>query len=112
MTTSDQVEELKKLFPNVNYAEEGGYRYFLIQNLALPEHCAPKSVDVLLCPDLRDGYHSRLYFAEQVNSGKSLNWHVQGIRILERNWFAFSWQLPTGLRMAQMLTSHLRGLTC
>lgn len=112
MNAGEQVEELKKLFPSVKYAEEGGNRYYLIQNLALPEHCTPHVVDVLLCPDLKDGYNSRLYFSQQINPGKTLNWHVQGVRILERNWWAFSWRLPAGLRLTQMLTSHLRGLTC
>lgn len=112
MSTPDQAEELKKVFSNVSYAEEGGYRYYLIPQLELPENCTPRVVDVLLCPDLKDGYNSRLYFSQQITSGKALNWHVTGVRILERNWCAFSWQLPAGLRLAQMLTAHLRGLAC
>lgn len=112
MTTPDQIEELKKLFSGVKYAEEAGHRYFLIQDIELPANCTPDKVDILLCPDHREGYRSRLFFASQINSGKSLNWNIQGIRILERNWYAFSWKLPEGLRLAQMLTSHLRGLTC
>lgn len=112
MALPDQIEELKKLFPGVMYAEEGGYHYYLVPNVKLPEKCTPQQVDVLLCPDSRDGYRSRLFFASRINSGKTLNWNALGVRILERTWYAFSWQLPDGLRLAQMLTCHIRGLTC
>ncbi len=109
----DEISELKSMFPGVKYAQEGTYDYFLIAGLKLPPNCLPATVDVLLCPNQREGYNSRLYFSELVQSGKPLNWNVRGAWILDRAWHAFSWQLqPTDRRLSQMVAAHLRGLTC
>jgi hypothetical protein len=106
----DQIDELKRLFPKASYASEGGFDYFLIQDVALAESCTPTCTDVLLCPNQREGYNSRLYFPSQIQSGKRLNWNGTSF-ILGRPWYAFSWQLqPTERRLTQMLASHLRGL--
>lgn len=107
---SDQIEELKRLFGNVRAAEEGGTTYFLIPALALPASCTPSNVDALLCPTTRDGYHSRLFFAERIQSPIPRNWNANGVRIIERNWYAFSWKVPENLRLAQIIGVHLRGL--
>ena len=106
----DQIEELKRLFKDVSYASEGGYHYFLIRNVILPKPNTPASTDVLLCPNEREGYSSRLYFPTQIQCGKSLNWNGSTF-IFDRQWYAFSWKLQsTERRLAQMVTSHLRGL--
>lgn len=106
----EQINELKRLSPNVSYAEEGGYHYFLIQGLQLPDGCHPNSSDVLLCPQLREGYQSRLFFPTQVGSSKQLNWNGSTF-IFNRQWFAYSWRLQqSDLRLAQMVASHLKGL--
>lgn len=107
----EQVDELKRLFSNVSYAEEGGFHYFLIENLQLPDGCQPGRSDVLLCPQLREGYQSRLYFPTQVSATKQLNWNGNTF-ILDRQWFAYSWRLQQNdLRLAQMVASHLKGLS-
>jgi hypothetical protein len=109
----EEINELKSMFPGVCHAQEGPYDYFLIPGLKLPPNCAPDTVDVLLCPNQREGYNSRLYFAEVVQSGKSMNWNAQGVWIMNRAWYAFSWQLqPAERRLSQMVAAHLRGLTC
>lgn len=109
---ADQIEELKTAFPSVQSAEEGGTVYFLIPQLSLPSGASPSEVDVLLCPTAdRHGYQSRLFFAQQVQSPKPLNWNTNGVRILERNWFAYSWKInQQGLRLMQILALHLRAL--
>lgn len=107
---SDQIEELKRLLGTVQAAEEGGTTYFLIPALALPAGCTPSIVDALLCPTSRDGYPSRLFFAERIQSPISRNWNANGVRIIERNWYAFSWKVPENLRLAQIIGVHLRGL--
>jgi hypothetical protein len=107
---TDQIEELKGLFGNVSAAEEGGMTYFFIPSLGLPSGCTPPTVDALLCPTNRDGYNSRLFYAERIQSPIQRNWNANGIRILERNWHAFSWQVPEKLRLAQMIGVHLKGL--
>lgn len=110
MLPTDQVAELVRLFPRAEQAVEGAVIYILLPDLELPAGCAPSRVDALLCPTARDGYASRLYYAQQITGGPPQNWHVQGIRILERNWFAFSWKMREGLRLTQMVLAHLNGL--
>lgn len=111
--SQEQLDELKAMFPGISHTKEGGFDYFLIENLQLPTTCSPESVDVLFCPNLRENYNSRLYFSSMVQSGKTLNWNGQNTFILGRRWFAFSWQLPpTERRLSQMVATHLRGLTC
>jgi hypothetical protein len=108
----DQIEELKTAFTEVFRAEEGGIVYFLIRNLELPTGTVPSVVDVLLCPTAdRHGYPSRLFFAQQVKGPRPLNWNTNGVRILERNWCAYSWKInETGLRLMQILAVHLKAL--
>jgi hypothetical protein len=108
----DQVEELKAAFSAVLAAQEGGITYFLIPNLALPSGSDPSVVDALLCPTAdRHGYPSRLFFAQQIRSPKALNWNTNGVRILERNWYAYSWKInQQGLRLMQILALHLKAL--
>ncbi len=107
---SDQIEELKRFFGKIFAIEEGRVTYFFIPALALPPGCTPSSIDALLCPVKRDGYNSRLFFAERIQSSIQRNWNANSVRIAERNWCAFSWQVPENLRLAQMIGVHLRGL--
>ena len=108
--THDQVEELRSFCDGVARAAEGGYTYLLLSGLRLPPGAAPALIDALLCPMPRDGYTSRLFFAARVTARQALNWNGS-IRILERNWEAFSWCISqTNLRPAQMLATHLTAL--
>src|SRR5258708_4081702 len=108
----DQVEELKKLFGEVQMAEEGGVTFFLFTSLLLPDRCSPQQIKALLCPSPRDGYTSRLFFAQKVivtDATLALNWNSVDQRILEENWQAYSWKINrTDLRLAQMVADHLR----
>jgi hypothetical protein len=104
---AEQIEELRLVHSDLEMAEEGGVTYLLLKNLQLPGGCSPSTSDALLCPTARDGYESRLFFATQIQSGKSVNWNGQ-VRILDRNWFIYSWRLNSGpLRLAQILSMHL-----
>jgi hypothetical protein len=107
---SDQIEELKTLFPDVQRSDEGGSAYFLLPSLQLPPGCVPEKVDALLCPMTRDGYPSRLFFSVQISAPVQRNWNANGVRILERNWHAFSWTIAANQRLAQMVGAHLKGL--
>lgn len=111
----EQVEELKQLFSAVEMAEEGGYVFFLIPNLRLPNGCTPETIDALLCPMPRDGYTSRLFFSQKIEKNPppnpALNWNSTDQRILERNWYAYSWKINrSDLRLAQMVANHLKPL--
>ncbi len=102
----DQVEELKKLFPEIRMAEEGGNTFFLLPDLYLPEGCIPKQVDALFCPTPHSGYPSRLFFAEKISGCPERNWNGNA-RILDRTWVAISWKIDQNQRLAQMIYSHL-----
>jgi hypothetical protein len=106
----DQVAELKQLCPDVTEVEEAGCTFLLLPGLNLPDGCSPARTDVLLCPTARDGYASRLFFAEKVQSKVERNWNATGVRIAERNWHAFSWKANPNLRLAQMVAAHLGAL--
>lgn len=107
----EQIEELKRTLGSVQLGMEGGYTFFLIPSLQLPDGCKPKIVDALLCPMPRDGYPSRLFFSEAIKTPTPRNWNTQNVRILERNWWAFSWKLGhSDLRLIQIISAHLRGL--
>ena len=108
-----EIDELRIAFPGVVQAEEGRVIYFLIPDLGLPAGTKPERVEALLCPDARNhGYSSRLFFSERLTSSKPLNWNpANGIRILERNWHAYSWRInATGLRLLQLVALHLKAL--
>jgi hypothetical protein len=105
----DQIDELKRIAPDLCFAEEGGLPYILIRQLQLPDGCTPASTDVLLCPRPRDGYESRLFFPQVITGIPPRNWNGK-LRSLERNWFAMSWRVPGGLRLAETLIIHLKAL--
>jgi hypothetical protein len=106
----DQIDELTSLYSNVSRSTEGGTNFIFIPNLALPSGCQPEKVDALLCPSPRDGYPSRLFFSQKIACGGSPNWNANDVRILDRNWFAYSFKVPSGIRLAQLIASHLKGL--
>lgn len=113
MLPEEEVSELKMMFPGAQSATEGGFVYVLLPGVSLPEHCSREPVDLLFCPMARgDGYPSRLFFSRQVAARGPLNWNAQGVRILERNWWAYSWKIntPTPLRLAQTVAYHLSPL--
>lgn len=108
----DQVAELKLLCADVSEVSEAGCTYLFLPGLNLPDGCSPPRTDALLCPTARDGYPSRLFFAEQVQCKASVqpNWNANGVRIAERNWHAFSWKTNSNFRLAQLVAAHLRAL--
>jgi hypothetical protein len=110
MYPSDQIDEMRKLYPRAFIASDGGVEYVLIPEMPMPPNCSPDKLDVLLCPRPRDGYSSRLFFSQLVSSARRPNWNKQNERILERNWFAYSFKVPEGLRLAQLVALHLKGL--
>lgn len=103
----DQIAELKLIAPDLSVAQEGGFTFIHITNLCMPEGCTPQVVNALLCPEPRDGYSSRLFLSEQISNRSGLNWNGN-IRVLEKNWYAISWQTQPGHRLAEMLILHLK----
>lgn len=108
-TRDDELANLQERYPGSKRCEEGGTTFYFIPSLPLPAGCTPAATDVLLCPTPRDGYPSRLYFADQVQSPAGLNWHVHP-RILERNWHAFSWQNVPDRPLLDLVLAYVRAL--
>jgi hypothetical protein len=107
----DELLELVALSSEVAVAMDGGQEFVLLSAVKLPDGCIPAAVDLLVAPNGRDGYPSRVYFSQQVTSRVPRNWHVQNTRIAERNWFAFSWRVNQGgLRLLQLVMAHLEAL--
>ena len=107
----DQMEEFKRTFPTAKLAVEGGTTFFLLPQWQLPENCAPRTVDLLFCPTARDGYNSRLFFAQSMSLPKTRNWISKNVQILGRSWFAYSWKVEEGLTITERLTAHLYSIT-
>lgn len=105
----EQVEELLRVFPAAQESTEAGVTYYLLPALATPTGCAPATIDALLCPTARDGYPNRLFYAQRVEGlvASTRNWNANGVRILERSWWAPSVQTAPGLRLVQMVRAHL-----
>lgn len=107
-----QVDELVAIYKDAKLVEEGTVPYFYMSGVQLPGGAHPSTVDVLLRPVKTDGYDSRLYlsqkptFASRKNP-EVLNWNADGVHILSRNWYAFSWRTQSGLTLAQMMATHL-----
>lgn len=108
---AEHVAELKALCPGAAEGTEGSTTVYVLPSLALPSGCIPAVVDALLWPGDRDGYPSRLFLSEKVvKPGAQPNWN-SSVRLLERNWHAYSFHLHrTDLRLVQMVAEHLRGL--
>ncbi len=105
----EEVAELQRCYPGSKRCEEGGTTFYFIPNLPLPQGCSPASTAALLCPTERDGYPSRLYFAEHIQSPAALNWNMQP-RALERNWHAFSWAAIPNLSLTDLVLAYTRAL--
>lgn len=105
----DQIDELKQVSPTLRVAEEGGYAYFFLENYPMPKGCSPANIDILLCPQPKNGYNSILYFAVKPAGCPARNWNGN-VHVLSRNWYSFSWQTQSGHTLLQMLQIHLNAL--
>ncbi len=111
MLKEEDLRELDQLCAGAKEYTEFERNYVLLPQLRLPAGCTPAAVDALLCLSARDGYPTRLYFAQQVASRNGLNWNAQNVPVLQRNWFAYSWSgvLNDG-RPIEVLANHLKAL--
>jgi hypothetical protein len=106
----EDIEKLKtELLSEIRQFEESGYTYIYIRGLKMPPGCTPSQTDALLCPQSREGYTSRLFFMEIIQSPKSLNWNGQEF-ILGQQWHAFSYNNIQNMPLLDMVMNHLRGL--
>ncbi len=111
MYPPDQLDEVRPLCKALAVCTEAGLPYVHLAKLNLPDGCSPDKVDALFCPTPRDGYSSRLYFAQAISTPVARNWNGN-LRLLDSTWHAFSWALtpPPNARLAQLLAMHLAGM--
>ena len=110
MATETELRELDQLCGGAKEYSEFGLNYILLPQLRLPSGCTPAVLDALLCLSPRDGYPTRLYFAQQVAGKSGLNWNAQNVPILQRSWFAYSWNYVASGRPIEVLAQHLKAL--
>ncbi|WP_108425040.1 hypothetical protein [Flagellimonas amoyensis] len=104
-----EIDELKKVAPDLKIIQEGGYTFFYIEKLLLPDGCVPNIIEALLCPTPHSGYPCRLFFSSQISGCPARNWNGN-LRVIGRNWFAISWKTKSGLTLLEMVSIHLKAL--
>jgi hypothetical protein len=112
MVSVEQISELDQVCGGgAKEYSEFGLDYILLPALRLPQGCIPGIVDALLSLSPRDSYPTRLFFAQQIQSKNPLNWNGQSVPILQRTWFAYSWNYVTNDgRPLEVLANHLKAL--
>jgi len=110
MATEIELRELEHLCGGAKEYTEFGLTYVLLPQLRLPNGCTPAVLDTLLCLGPRDSYPTRLYFAQHVICKNGLNWNAHNVAILQRSWFAYSWNNVANGRPIEVLAQHLKAL--
>ena len=110
MPSEGELRELDQLCNGPREFTEFDRSYILLPQLRLPDRCTPAVVDALLCLSARDNYPTRLFYAQQIACKSVLNWNAQNVPILQRNWFAYSWNYVASGRPIEVLTQHLKAL--
>jgi hypothetical protein len=106
----EQLLDLKRFYPDVRVFPEGGTNFIFFPNMKLPSGCQPEKVDALLCPVLRDGYNTRLFYAQLIEGIPQKNWNGN-LRICDKNWVSYSWKSKDGMELLEMVRYHLSTLT-
>lgn len=106
-----EIQELKGYCDRLRFLPENGVPYFRLDGLRLPDGCEPKACDALLCPVMQQTYPSRLFFSKSISGRFTRNWNLSNHSILNENWHAFSWMVPVGLSLPELLREHLSGFT-
>jgi hypothetical protein len=108
MVAEEHLEELRAAFGSVSAMVEAGIDFVFLPRLVLPEGCTPREVQALLCLGQHGGYTTRL-FLQQAVPARGANWSSHAV--VGKTWWTWSWnQVPAGLRPAEILAEHLRGL--
>lgn len=106
-----QVDRLKTYCEGVSSAVVGSVTYLVLKALRLPASAGVATVDAMIrLGDTGDGYATRLFLSQRVASKIALNWNANDQRILERNWFAYSWKAAADLSLEEILLEHLKAL--
>lgn len=108
-TFETQLEELRRFYPDARVIPEGGINFVFVPKLKLPSGCLPEEIDALLCPVPRDGYHTRLFYDQQITGIPQKNWNGK-LRLCDRTWVSFSWTSKDGMELLEMVQYHRSAL--
>lgn len=108
MINTEYLKEFQVSYPEAKVFTEGGFDFIHIPILKLPRDNKPSEIEALLCPQMRDGYATRLFLSAQID-GKGSNWTQH--HILGRTWHSWSWQnVHAAQQYIQILLGHLDAL--
>jgi hypothetical protein len=113
MLSKETTDELNQVCAGAVEMQEGGSTFIFLPSLTLGPQCRPRKVDALLriSSTTVNDYPTRLFFSEQIVSHMSLNWNSKNVVMLQRQWFAFSWNGVTNTgRPMEVLAQHLGAL--
>jgi hypothetical protein len=107
---SDAAKEfanLKAMHAGAVLLKEGGQPVALLPGFGFTVGEQAHKMDLLLVPFAHSGYVTRLFFERQI-AGRGANWNQH--RVIERNWWAPSWNHVPTMSWTRMLVAHLRAL--
>lgn len=108
MISDEQLTELKSSYGDAKVLAEANFEFVYIPKLKFVSDGKEVEVEALLCPQMRDGYSTRLFLSAPFTN-KGQNWTPH--QILGRSWHSWSWQnVPPDQRLVQMLLCHLKAL--
>lgn len=105
--SSGQFNALKAFYPSAECWSEGGHELAFIPGVKVQATGGPVQVNLLLYPQAKDGYETRLYVDRQIAASKGLNW--QAHTVCGETWWACSWRgVQAHLPWVNILANHLR----
>jgi hypothetical protein len=108
MIDNENFKDFQTAYPEATVFTEGGFDFIHIPLLKMPGDSNPSEVEALLCPQMRDGYATRLFLSAEI-PGKGNNWTQH--HMLGRSWFSWSWQnVHSAQQYIQILLGHLDAL--
>jgi hypothetical protein len=102
-----QLATLRELSPAAEVWREGGQPVVFMPGVKFKVTNARVTRDLLLWPQARDGYETRLYLSAAVTAPEAKNWTVHNS--FGRQWQACSWRgVDASLPWIEILANHLR----
>ena len=105
--SSAQFNALKAIYPSAECWSEGGHELAYIPDVKVQVAGGAVQVNLLLHPQYKDGYDTRLFVDRKIAESKGLNWNAH--TICGETWWAISWQgVKAHLPWVQILANHVR----
>lgn len=107
MDAQTQLVSLRNLSPQAELMTEGGQVAAYLPSVQFEAKGAKVTRNLLLWPGPKDGYLTRLFLSEQVQSTEGRAW--TSFSLCGGTWWAVSWQgVAANLPWLAILANHLR----